>query len=159
MEIYSLSKDNWISVEDDLPPEQQDVLVASEETNAMNEGLLIAFMENGKWYEYEKEPEEDIEGYYGGRITHWQPLPDQPKRKKKETDHRWISVNDELPEEGVDVEVMYEITDPCLINNIFMAYLEDKTWYLSKNNIFSYGGYKLPFIEGLITHWRFYPRQ
>lgn len=64
----------WISVEERLPEELTEVIVFTEATE---QGVCIAFMENGKW----------LDGYSGRGIvmmqqelvTHWMPMPEPPK--------------------------------------------------------------------------------
>ena len=62
---------NWISVEDELPPLNQDVLVVfgTNQDNAIGMDRIIQNIENNGY--------EDWELFTG--ITHWMPLPQAPK--------------------------------------------------------------------------------
>lgn len=60
-----MSTNDWISVDESLPPEDTSVLVFTVEG-----GRHIAFIMNGKWIFF------DVEQYF--TVTHWQPLPDKP---------------------------------------------------------------------------------
>ena len=57
----------WISVEDDIPTDDRDVLAW-----VYNEGITIAWFDGytGEWQVY---------GSYYGDVTHWMPLPEPPK--------------------------------------------------------------------------------
>ena len=71
-----LTNDNWISVEDRLPDDNELVLVCTKDNVMFVCSLVIAnafaSLKNSKVWE-------DNDGYYVSDVTHWQPLPEPPK--------------------------------------------------------------------------------
>ena len=65
--------DNWISVEDELPKSTVDVLIVNAD-NKVDVGFY-----NGCW---------EVTIYTNDIVTHWQPLPNPPKEKKRITEER-----------------------------------------------------------------------
>ena len=63
---------DWISVKDDIPVNEDDVLVLLDGKNAD-----IAWFNgyDGTWH---------TNGYYSGTVTHWMPLPEPPREDAHE---------------------------------------------------------------------------
>lgn len=73
------SNNGWISVDDDLPKHQQEVLVCNSNSKHFNQVRIAIFEKNSPnsgflvngWLDEPK-----------GKITHWQPRPEPPKEQK-----------------------------------------------------------------------------
>ena len=63
----------WISVKDELPKNEDDVLVHYHPFGWLPE-IFIGFLEGGKWISQEGLPFSSQES-----LTHWMPLPEPPK--------------------------------------------------------------------------------
>lgn len=63
----------WISVEDRLPAYGELVLVSAKDlATGEHKWFYLARYKDKNWY--------GEEGYMFGRVTHWMPLPDAPKK-------------------------------------------------------------------------------
>lgn len=69
----------WISIEDDLPPQNVYVIVAKFDPRPKVEMRFILTAERigDDWYDGRDGEEITRKGKYG-RVTHWMPLPDKP---------------------------------------------------------------------------------
>ena len=72
----------WVSVKDRLPPMYHIVLITGNDSAGRSFGVIKGSCDGdeGKWYR------DDIGQYVDSRgdtVTHWMPLPDQPKEEKK----------------------------------------------------------------------------
>jgi len=76
--------DNWISVDDRLPSNDDDVLVFPAPNNET--GVITASYnpwggQYGKKWMYCEYASNYGDEYYEATVTHWQPLPEPPKRQ------------------------------------------------------------------------------
>lgn len=68
-----LSKNNsWISVDNEPPPELEEVLTLS----IMNTYQILSLQNDGEYFDFARR-----ESVRAGYITHWQPLPQPPKER------------------------------------------------------------------------------
>jgi len=70
-------KDPWISVEDRLPEDYDEVLVVTHAHKNID-GMQCAYMTDSEWCDPGLHCDVEIDGFV---VTHWRPLPKPPKRK------------------------------------------------------------------------------
>lgn len=84
---WGLGDNQWISVEDRLPPDDEDVLVYHQQDSHISVGFFEK--DNVQWY-IESDGnkfytdtgwETEIPWAQKGRVTHWMPLPKPPKER------------------------------------------------------------------------------
>lgn len=75
-EIVEELKNNWISVEDRLPEQNQSALVFIPKYDAPSNVDYTQFDAGSKYYYWDR----DTYGYEKHEVTHWQPLPTPPKQ-------------------------------------------------------------------------------
>jgi hypothetical protein len=77
--ISALERDKWISVKEELPDIDQDVLVMVHWLDYPEDMMVYGRRYKTRWYLWNGELGELIKGF---DITHWRPLPEPPKEDK-----------------------------------------------------------------------------
>ena len=72
----AIERDRWISVEEALPDNDQDVLVMVHWNDYPEDMMVYGRRYKTRWYLWNGELGEIIKGF---DITHWRPLPEPPK--------------------------------------------------------------------------------
>lgn len=76
--IAALERDRWISVKEELPDIDQDVLVMVHWRDYPEDMMVYGRRYKTRWYLWNGELGELIKGF---DITHWMPLPEPPKEE------------------------------------------------------------------------------
>lgn len=78
---YEACEDNWISVEDELPEAEVEILIFGSEDKSYPPAIFLGwFDESGKWVE--SAYDQDYCHYDLVNVTNWRPLPVPPKEEK-----------------------------------------------------------------------------
>lgn len=67
-------KNNWISINDNLPQEDRSVLIHRQKDDVVS----LGYIEGGVWYDMAFTDES--RDYETANVTHWMPLPEPPKQ-------------------------------------------------------------------------------